>query len=63
MEKKEYYAIEIINNRAFSIKQVRGSGWVLPVNGKAYTTLEKAQGAAIELGLKIEKIGSCYEII
>ena len=60
---KGYYAIEIINNRAFVIKQVRGSGWVLPVNGKAYITLEKAQAAAIELGLQIEKIGSFYEII
>lgn len=60
---KEYYAIEIINNRAFTIKKVRDSSWVLPVNGKAYRTLEKAQVVAVELGLQIEKIGSFYEII
>ncbi|OPX46423.1 hypothetical protein CLHUN_02390 [Ruminiclostridium hungatei] len=62
---KGHYAIEIIGCRKqrFVIKKVAVTGLILPVNGKAYRTLEKAQTAAADLGLIIEKVGDCYEIL
>jgi hypothetical protein len=64
MDKKEHFAIEIIGTRhqVFCIKKVV-NGWAIPVNGKAYRTQEKAQTAASELGITIEKVGDCYQIL
>jgi hypothetical protein len=39
------------------------NGLVIPVNGKRYKALEKAQAAAAEMGLTISKIGDLYEIL
>jgi hypothetical protein len=64
---KSYYAIQVIGygkRRVYCIKRVTDAGGlILPVNGKAYKTLEKAQTVASELGLTIEKVGDTYEII
>lgn len=60
-----HYAIEIIGCRKqrFYIKKVTVTGLILPVDGKPYRTLGKAQEAAEKLGLLIEKVGDCYEIL
>lgn len=60
----EYYAIEKIGSKkpVYVIKKVI-NGLVIPVNGKRYKTLEKAQAVANELGLNIEKVGDLYEIL
>lgn len=60
-----YYAIEIHgwNDNIFCIKHVVGDGFINPVNRIAYKSLEEAQTAADQLGYKIEKIGSSYQII
>jgi hypothetical protein len=63
---KGYFAIQIIGyaKKVYAIKKVtEKGGLILPVNGKAYKTLEKAQAVAAELGLTIEKVGDTYEII
>lgn len=63
--KKEYYAIEKIGygkKAVYVIKKVI-NGLVIPVNGKRYKALEKAQAVANELGLNIEKVGDLYEIL
>lgn len=62
-----YFAIEIIGygkNRKYCIKKVNPNDNVIyPVNGRAYRTLDAAQRAAKELGVDIERIGDCWEII
>lgn len=62
--KREYYAIEVFGgeDNIFAIKKVRPDGWVVPTNRAAYTSLEDAQADADKMGIKIEKIGSIYEI-
>jgi hypothetical protein len=62
--KKEHYAIEKIGSKkpVYVIKKVI-NGLVIPVNGKPYKTVEKAQAVANELGLNIEKVGDLYEIL
>lgn len=62
--KKEHYAIEKIGSKkpVYVIKKVI-NGLVIPVNGKPYKTVEKAQAAAAEMGLTISKIGDLYDIL
>jgi len=62
--KKEHYAIEKIGSKkpVYVIKKVI-NGLVIPVNGKRYKALEKAQAVAAELGLTISKTGDLYDIL
>lgn len=61
---KNYYAIEIhgIKNDIFCIKKVDGN-WIVPVDYVAYRSLNDALASAENQELKIEKVGSFYEII
>ena len=60
-----YYAIQINGrrNNIYQIREVVAHGVTNPFNGVAYKTLEEAQARADKLGIRIEKIGSSYEII
>lgn len=59
-----YYAIRTSGSRdnIFTIRKVVAAGATNPVDCIAYMSQAKAQEAADQMGIKIEKIGSCYEI-
>lgn len=60
-----YYAILKVGcvKIRYTLRQVISNNFTIPVNGEAYSTLDKAKSVANELGLSIKIIGDSYEII